>query len=154
MPPILTAAVVIPEEAQTKPVGYLGIDWGLKDGSYFVKRIVKGAPWDSEVRSALDKPGLKIKEGDFILAVNNVPINAGYDPWAAFQGFADKTVELTVNRKPNTDGSWTILVKTLSDETRLRNLEWIESNRKRVDEATNGQSWLYLCAKYWMGRAI
>jgi tricorn protease len=30
------------------------------------------------------------------------------------------------------------LVKTLSDETRLRNLEWIENNRKIVDAASNG----------------
>lgn len=35
--------------------------------------------------------------------------------------------------------SWTIIVKTLPDETRLRNLEWIESNRKRVEEATDGK---------------
>ncbi len=127
------------EEAPTKPVGYLGIDWGIKDGTYYVKRIVKGAPWDSEVKSALDKPGLKIKEGDYILAVNNVPINISNDPWAAFQGFADMTVELTVNSKPSMDGSWNIIVQTLKDETRLRNLEWIETNRKRVDEATNGR---------------
>ena len=127
------------ENAPSKPVGYLGIDWGLKDGFYYVKRIVKGAPWDNEVRSPLDKPGLKIKEGDFILAVNNVPINTADDPWSAFQGFADKTVELTVNDKPTTDSAWTILVETLNDETRLRNLEWIESNRKRVDEETNGK---------------
>jgi tricorn protease len=91
------------------------------------------------VRSPLDKPGLKIKEGDFILAVNNVPINTTDDPWSAFQGFAGKAVELTVNDKPTTDSAWTILVETLNDETRLRNLEWIESNRKKVDEATNGK---------------
>jgi len=127
------------EEAPTKPVGYLGIDWGLKDGFYYVKRIVKGAPWDNETRSALDKPGLKIKEGDFILAANNVPINTENDPWSAFQGFAGKTVELTVNNKSGTDSAWTILVQTLTDETRLRNLEWIESNRKRVEVATDGR---------------
>ena len=45
-----------------KGVGYLGIDWGYKDGGYFVKRIVKGAPWDSETRSSLDISGLKIKK--------------------------------------------------------------------------------------------
>lgn len=127
------------EHAPQKSVGYLGIDWGMKSGKYFVKRIVRGAQWDSEVRSPLDKPGLKISEGDFILAVNNVPMNTGTDPWAAFQGLADQTVELTVNSKPSTDGAWTVLVKTIGDETRLRNLEWIESNRKRVDEATDGK---------------
>jgi len=122
-----------------KPVGYLGIDWGIKDGYYFVKRIIKGAQWDTEIRSALDVPGLKIKEGDFILAVNGIPIDPDNEPYSAFQGLADKTIELTVNNKPSSDGAWTILVKTLNDETRLRNLQWIESNRKRVEEATNGR---------------
>ena len=127
------------ENSPQKPVGYLGIDWGLKDGFYFVKRIVKGAKWDNEDRSPLDKPGIKIKEGDFILAVNKSPINTELDPYAAFQGAAGKTVELTVNNKPSFEDSWTVIVETLKDETRLRNLEWIESNRKRVDEVTNGK---------------
>jgi tricorn protease len=82
---------------------------------------------------------LKVKEGDYILAVNGIKIDVSKDPSSALEGLADKTVELTINNKPSTDGAWTIIVKTLSDETRLRNLEWIESNRKRVEEATNGK---------------
>lgn len=122
-----------------RAVGYLGIDWELNDGAYRIKRIVKGAPWDSEVRSPLLASGLKVKEGDYILAVNGIKIDITKDPSSAFEGLADKTVELTINNKPSFDGAWTIVVKTLSDETRLRNLEWIESNRKRVDEATDGK---------------
>ena len=41
------------EKSPQKPVGYLGIDWGLKDGHYFVKRIVRAAEWDNEDRSPL-----------------------------------------------------------------------------------------------------
>jgi tricorn protease len=40
---------------------------------------------------------------------------------------------------PTLEGARTVLVETLEDETRLRNLEWIESNRKRVEEATDGK---------------
>ncbi|PID61817.1 MAG: peptidase S41 [Ignavibacteriae bacterium] len=127
------------ERAKRKPVGYLGIDWGKKDGKYFVKRIVKGASWDSEVRAAIDKSGLKIKEGDFILAVNNIPLNTNKEPYAAFQGYANETISLTVNNKPDMDGAWEVLIKPLKDETRLRNLDWIENNRKRVEEASNGK---------------
>ncbi len=126
-------------EALKKEVGYLGIDWGLKNGAYFVKRIVKGAPWDSEVRSSLDVAGLKIKEGDFILAVNNVRMDVSRDPWAAFEGLTKGGIELTVNSSPSMTGSWKILVEPLKTETRLRNLEWIEGNRKRVEQATNGK---------------
>ena len=122
-----------------RQVGYLGVDWELKDGAYMIKRIVRGALWDSEVRSPLNESGLKIKDGDYVLAVNGVSIDVTKDPWSAFEGLADKTIELTVNNKPSLDGAWNILVKTMSDETRLRNLEWIESNRIRVDEATGGK---------------
>jgi tricorn protease len=122
-----------------RAVGYLGIDWELSNGAYRIKRIVNGAAWDTEVRSPLLASGLKVKEGDYILAVNGVKFDVTKDPWSAFEGLADKTVELTINNKPSTDDAWTIVVKTLSDETRLRNLEWIESNRKRVEEATDGK---------------
>ncbi len=122
-----------------RQVGYLGIDWELSNGAYRIKKIVNGASWDTEVRSPLLSSGLKVKAGDYILAVNGVTLDVTKDPFAAFEGLADKTVELTVNDKPLTDGAWNILVKTMSDETRLRNLEWIESNRKRVELATDGK---------------
>lgn len=122
-----------------RQVGYLGIDWELNNGAYKIKKIINGAIWDTEVRSPLLASGLKIKEGNYVLAVNGVLIDVTKDPWAAFEGLADKTIELTVNDKPSIDGAWNIIVKTMSDETRLRNLEWIESNRKRVDDATGGK---------------
>src|SRR5690606_13411082 len=115
------------EDTKHRPVGYLGIDWEKKDGHFAVKQIIRGAEWDNEVRSPLDEPGVDVKEGDFILAVNGIPLNEYTDPWAAFEGLANKTVELTVNDKPSWEGSRTVLVKTMSDETRLRNLAWIES---------------------------
>ena len=36
------------------------------------------------------------------------------------------------------DGARQVLVETLRSESRLRNLAWIEANRQRVDEATDG----------------
>lgn len=127
------------EQAPLRAVGYLGIDWELKDGAYRIMKIVNGAQWDTEVRSPLLASGLKVKDGDYILAVNGIPIDVTKEPFAAFEGLAGKTVDLTVNNKPTFDKAWSVVVKTLTDETRLRNLEWIESNRKRVDEATNGK---------------
>jgi tricorn protease len=127
------------EKAPSRPVGYLGVDWTLDNGAYKIKKIIKGAEWDSEVRSPLDAPGVDVKEGDYILAVNGIPIDVTKDPWTAFEGLAGKTVELTVNSKPGIEGSHKVLVETLKDETRLRNLAWIEANRKYVDTKTSGK---------------
>ena len=127
------------EVPKNRAVGYLGVDWEKKDGYFAVKQVVRGAPWDNEVRSPLDEPGINVGAGDFILAVNGIALHELPDPWAAFEGLADKTVELTVNSKPSFSGARTVVVKTLSDETRLRNLAWIESNRQQVDKASGGK---------------
>ena len=127
------------ESAKSRAVGYLGIDWAKKDGQFAVGKIIRGAKWDYEVRSSLDEPGVNVKEGDYILAVNGIALNEFQDPYAAFEGLANKTVELTVNSTPTWEGARTVVVKTMSSETRLRNLAWIESNRKKVDESSGGK---------------
>ncbi len=127
------------EVAPHRPVGYLGIDWELANGAYRIKTIIKGAPWDSDVRSPLDQPGLNVKEGDYILAVNGVSIDMTKDPFAAFEGLAGKTIELTVNGTPSMDGARRIIVETMTDESRLRQLAWMEANREVVDKETGGK---------------
>ncbi|MCK6605898.1 MAG: PDZ domain-containing protein [Ignavibacteriaceae bacterium] len=122
-----------------KSVGYLGVDWALDNGAYKIKRIVRGAPWDAEVRSPLDMPGVDVKEGDYVLEVNGVKIDPSKDPYASFQGLGGQTVELTVNSKPTIEGSKKVVVELLNSEFRLRNLEWQENFRKRVEEATGGE---------------
>ncbi len=127
------------ESALRQGVGYLGVDWEIHNGAYRITKIIDGAPWDSEVLSPLTMPGVNVKEGEYILAVNGIPLDVSKDPWAAFQGLGGKTVELAVSDKPTTNGARNVIVKTLEDETRLRHLAWIESNRKRVDEKSNGR---------------
>ena len=125
--------------AKRENTGLLGIDWAFKDGAYQIKNIIDGASWDNEVRSPLLEPGLKIKAGDYILAVNDIPLNTKEEPYAAFQGLGGKTVKLKINSKPNLDNAKDVYVKTLTSESRLRHLAWIESNRKYVDKMSNGK---------------
>jgi tricorn protease len=127
------------EKPLKRGVGLLGADYALENGAYRITRIYQGAPWDVEDRSPLREPDVKVKEGDYLLAVNGVPVNVKEDPWAAFQGLADKTVMLTVNDKPTMTGARQVLVKTLKSETRLRNLAWINAHRMKVDKATGGR---------------
>ena len=127
------------ERSERRGVGMLGIDWSLENGAYRIKKIIDGAPWDAEVRSPFSQPGVDVKEGDYILAVNGVPLDTSKDPWASFQGLAGETVALTINSKPTMDGARQVYVETLRSETRLRHLAWIERNRKMVEEATDGR---------------
>jgi len=127
------------ERSSFTRTGYLGVDWAKENGEFKIKKIIQGAAWDNEVRSPLDMPGVNINEGDYILEVNGVRLNNYSDPWQAFAGLANETVELTVNSEASLEGSHKELVKTLNSETRLRNLNWIESNRKMVDEISDGK---------------
>ncbi len=121
------------------PVGYLGANFKLENGAYRIEKIIQGAPWDLEVRSPLVKPGVNVKEGDYILAINGQSIDTSKSIYAALQGLAGKTVQLTVNSSPSLTGAREVLVSALSSEARLRNLAWINDFRKRVDEATGGK---------------
>ncbi len=126
------------EKPKTQSVGYLGVDWQADGDYYKIKKILRGASWDAEVRSPFDMSGVNVKEGDYILAVNGVPLTTANEPYMAFQGLSNKTIEITYNSSPSWTGAKTAIIKTLADEYRLRNLAWIESMRKRVEEATDG----------------
>ena len=126
------------EEAWVRGVGYLGCDFTLDQGAYRIARILEAAPWDAS-RSPLRQPGVKVAEGDWLLAVNGRTLDVNEDPWAAFQGLADRAVVLTVNGKPDLEGARDVLVQTLGSEAVLRHQAWIEGNRKRVDAASGGK---------------
>lgn len=127
------------ESSKRMNVGYLGADLKINNGAFQISKIITGALWDAEVRSPLSKPGLKVKEGDYILAVNGSPIDITKPISASLQGLANTAVQLTINSNPNMKDAKHIIVKPLRSETRLRHLAWIENNRKRVDEASNGK---------------
>ncbi len=127
------------EKEKLQPTGYLGADFKADGKHYRVDKILRAAAWDAEARSPLDEPGIDINEGDYILAVNGLPLTTDHEPYAAFQGQANKAVELTYNTKASWDGAKTTIVKTMGNEYRLRHLAWIEGMRKRVAAATNNE---------------
>jgi tricorn protease len=128
------------ERSPERGVGYLGCDFVFTNGAYRIVKIISAAPWDSEVRSPLARPGLtNLYEGDYLLAVNGEPLDPKADLWAAFQGLADKPVFLTVNTNPVLQGAREVLVQTLSSEARLRHLAWIDANRRRVEKMSDGK---------------
>lgn len=135
------------EQTENKPTGFLGIDWVADQGKYKIKKIIRAAPWDNEVKSPFDQAGSTVTAGDFILAVNGVEITAGIDPYAAFEGLAGRTISLQVSKTPSLADAKEVVVEALTQgqESRLRHLEWIESNRMQVDKASNGQlAYMYM----------
>jgi len=128
-------------------VGLLGVDFeaDAASGFYRIKKIYPGENWDGKLRSPLTEPGVNVKEGDYLLAVNGRALRVPQDPYELFVNTANETVTLTVNSKPADDGARNIQVKPIADEYPLRELDMVESNRKKVDAATNGRvGYIYL----------
>ncbi len=128
------------EQAPSTTVGLMGCDFELHDGAYRIAKIYQGAPWDMDARGFLGQPGVDIKVGDYVLAVNGVPVETDRDPWAAFQGLAGSTVTITVSEKPTIDDdARRVVFDLLSSERDLRYRAWVEANRAYVAERTDGR---------------
>jgi tricorn protease len=128
------------EETPRVTVGMLGVDFEKHEGAYRIATIYEGAEWDADAQSPLRQAGVDVKEGDYVLAVNGLPVNPALEPWAAFQGLAGKTVTITVSDKPRIDDdARNVVVELLSGEGGLRYRAWIERNRQYVSEKSNGR---------------
>ena len=129
------------EEPERISVGLLGCDFELdtEKNAYRIKKIYEGAAWDAEARSPLREPGIEVNESDYLLAVNGQKLDTSKDPWAAFQGLADEVVMLTINSSPDMNNTRQIYVKPVSSDFSLRYLAWVESNRQKVQQATNNR---------------
>ncbi|MEM7227984.1 MAG: PDZ domain-containing protein [Planctomycetota bacterium] len=128
------------ESQPSRFVGMLGCDFALEHGAYRISRIHTGGPWDLDAKGPLSKPGVDVNEGDYLLAVNGMPLDTTKDPWAAFIGLANRNIELTVSASPEiNDDARTVRVNTIGNEGNLRYRAWIERNRAYVDEMTDGR---------------
>jgi tricorn protease len=120
-------------------VGLLGADFEIAQGAYRIKKIYRGESWNPQARSPLGEPGLKVKEGQYLIAINGRAAPATDDIYMHLQNLAEKVVTLKLNDKPGADGAWEVMVRPTGSESGLRYLDWVESNRRKVDEATGGR---------------
>jgi len=119
--------------------GLLGADFTISNNRYQLKKIYGGLNWNPYLKSPLTEPGLNVKPGDYILAVNGNDLTAGQNIYSFLENTDGKIVELTVGEKPDYSGSRIIKVVPVGNESALRNRDWVEGNLRRVTEATNGQ---------------
>ncbi|MEM9928988.1 MAG: PDZ domain-containing protein [Bacteroidota bacterium] len=119
--------------------GLLGADYQVINGRYQIEKIYGGLNWNGRLRSPLTEPGVNVKEGEYILAVDGAEVTGSDNLYSFFEEKANRIVNLKVG--PNADGSdaRTVKVTPISSEYGLRNRDWVEGNIKKVDEATNGQ---------------
>src|SRR5262245_58906579 len=90
-------------EAKNVPGGLLGADYEIAGDRYRFAKVYGGLNWTPDLRAPLTEPGVDVKAGEYLLAVNGVDLRAREELYARFENTADNLVELTVG--PNADGS-------------------------------------------------
>ncbi len=125
--------------AEKVPGGLLGADFEIDSNRYRVRKVFGGLNWNGELRAPLSEPGVRVKAGEYILAINGVDLPANDNIYRHLENTSGKMVELKVG--PNADGTnfRIVTVVPIASESALRNRDWVEGNLKRVNEATKGQ---------------
>jgi tricorn protease len=119
--------------------GLLGADYSLENGRYRVAKVYDGENWNPGNQAPLTQPGVNVKAGDYILAVNGRELQSSDNIYSFFEETAGKQVVLKVGANPDGKDSRDVTVVPVESEENLRHLAWIENNRRRVDEATGGR---------------
>lgn len=119
--------------------GLLGADFVLKNGKYQIAKIYGGLNWSPNLRSPLTEPGVNAAVGDYLIAVDGKEVTAEDNLFAFFENKAEKIVELKLSKNSNGSEARKVNVVPISNESSLRNRDWVEGNIKKVNEATDGQ---------------
>jgi tricorn protease len=132
-------------QTQHVNVGLLGADYTVANGRYRFAKIYDGENWNPRLHAPLTEPGANVKTGEYLLAVNGRAIRARDNLYHAFEETAGKQTIITVGPDPDGAGARDVTVTPVASEFALRNLAWIENNRREVDRLSGGKlGYVYL----------
>jgi tricorn protease len=127
------------------PGGLLGADFAIESGRYRIARIYDTESWNPDLRAPLAAPGVDVKVGDFVVAINGVELKAPDNIYRLLDGTANRQTVLAVNSQPALEGARQVTVVPVANEQTLRTRAWVEGNRRLVDKLSNGQlAYVYL----------
>ncbi len=121
------------------PVGLLGCELEPVEGYYRIGKIYQGANWHENERSPLTEPGLNVEEGNFLIEIDGHEVQAGESPYRFLENKVDVQVKLGINDKPSSRGVRYVTVRPISSELKLFYMDWVEENRRLVDELSEGR---------------
>ena len=114
-------------------IGMLGAELQQVGTGYKITKILRGAPDRESLRSPLQEPGMNVKVGDIITAIDGVPTQGVSNIYTLLRDKAGVLTELTL------EGGRKIVVKPIQDEYPLYHNEWVQHNIDYVSEKTGGR---------------
>jgi len=125
--------------------GLLGADFSIENGRYRITRIYDNENWNPDLRSPLAVPGVDVRTGDYLVAINGVELKGTDNIYRLLDGTANRQIQISVNDKPSLDGARSYTVVPVGSEQALRTRAWVEANRRLVDQLSGGQlAYVYL----------
>ena len=119
--------------------GLLGADFKARQGRWQIKRVYTSESWNPGLNGPLDQPGMKIKQGHYLVGINNQEITDKDNIYKYLDGTAGKQTTLHINTKPSFEGAWKEVVTPIRSENSLRQRTWVEDNRRLVDKLSGGR---------------
>ncbi len=122
-------------------IGLLGADYELDAGSgrYKFATVYRQRDWNGKDAAPLGEPGVNVRPGEYLLAVNDRPLRAPENLYAAFEGTTGRLTRITVGSSPNDPRPRIFTVKPVRSEAPLRYTAWVSANREKVARATGGR---------------
>jgi tricorn protease len=126
-------------EVKPVSVGLLGADYVIDHDRYRFAKVYFGENWNPGLRAPLTEPGVNVHEGEYLLAVDGREVHGSDEIYSFFLERAGKAVQLKVGPDPGGKDARTVTVVPIGSEHALRQREWMEANRKKVDELSGGK---------------
>ncbi len=108
-------------------------------GKYRIAKIYGGQNEEAIYRSPLTETGVNVAEGEYVLAIDGVPLRPDEDPYRLLRGKADRPVQLTVSKTPTSDGARTVTYTPIRSEGDLAYLDWTQRSRDMVTKLSGGR---------------
>jgi len=121
------------------PVALLGAEFRADGDRYRISNIFPGENWHEEYRSPLTEPGIDVRAGQYLIAIDGEDVTTSENPYRFLVNKADRTVRVTVNDRPTADGATTFEVRPVTSELGLRYQQWVRHNAHIVDSLSNGR---------------
>ncbi|MFO7916422.1 MAG: S41 family peptidase [Candidatus Krumholzibacteriales bacterium] len=131
-----------PIEVPRTSMGFMGAKMVLDEKSGYprFKKIYKSNYLSlSRGRSPLDAPYVKVKEGDYLLAIDGKELEPGENFFKYLVNRTKNKITITTNNRPEMKGSIETRFDPLYHDITLQYKDWVNSNTEAVDEASDGR---------------
>lgn len=135
------------DRPEVKPVsvGLLGADYTIDHDRYRFSKVYFGENWNPDLRAPLTEPGVNVRQGEYLLAVDGREVRGSDEVFSFFLDRAGKAVQLKVGPDPSGKDARMVTVVPIASDRTLRLRDWMETNRRKVDELSGGKlAYVYL----------